>query len=136
LAATLRRPGESDRIAGWLRDEFGHADPPLWTIGVDVEPAAVLPAAWYEQESLLGAYLRAIREVQTEDRVLEMDGLVPPRLREGAWAERWKRQDAARRRRILREAAELGVALLGENKAPPAEKIAGHGASPVKEVAA
>ncbi len=54
---------QTDLIA-WLRTEFGQSDHGLWTVKLEIDPPQSLPVHWYEEDSILGDYLRAISRFQ------------------------------------------------------------------------
>ncbi|MEX0586305.1 MAG: DNA repair exonuclease [Pirellulales bacterium] len=108
LSAELRRAGMRDELAGPLRDEFGHREPPVWVVDLDIEPAALFPAAFYEQDSILGDYLRALGDLQSDPSPTALAKLWPaagPDVPPGI-------ADSASQVYVLRRAAELGIDLL------------------------
>jgi hypothetical protein len=120
LVTQLRRGGMAAELSSWLRSEFGHRNPTVWTIDVDVEPAGVLPAAWYEQETILGDYLRRLRDSQQDGAMpIRLDGYIDPRFAGGELAGALAGTEGAMRPDVLRRAAELGVDLLGSEAPAP-----------------
>ena len=73
-----------------------------------------MPPEWYEQETIRGDFLRAIRQLQMNpDEPLDLDSYLAEAA-SGRHAGRRRRPSPARpaRDRVLREAAALGVDLL------------------------
>ncbi len=100
-------------LLNWLRTEFSKSGNGLWSICLEEIPPGDLPSKWYEEESLLGEYLRAVGRYQTDSELrlnlqnyLEND--VP----------RWETDSLAvvseqQRAEILSQATMLGVDCLG-----------------------
>ncbi|MHC4406006.1 MAG: metallophosphoesterase family protein [Planctomycetota bacterium] len=113
LMGELRRGGLAEELLETLRTGYGFGPPAAWTVSISVEPTAVLPSEWYEQETIRGDFLREVRHLQinpSEPLDLESclnDEHAPPTLRKAVGV-----SDQATRERILREAATLGVDLL------------------------
>jgi DNA repair protein SbcD/Mre11 len=108
LSADIRRAGTPHELAAPLRDEFGHREPPVWTVDFEVAPAAVFPAALYDQDSILGDYLRLLGDLQSDASPAAIEKLwpvaggdAPPRI-----------VDSKSHTNVLRRAAELGIDLL------------------------
>lgn len=99
-------------LTAFLRHEFGYGTPPVWVAEVNVQPPSKLPSVWYEEDTLLGDYLRLLRDVQEDDEHdLELVTLLAGRAAdEAASLVRWDDED--QRRRVLQDAALLGVDLL------------------------
>lgn len=60
----LRQPRVRQELLDWLRHEFGRSELGLWTIDFTIDPPHALPAGWYEEDTILGDYLRAIGRYQ------------------------------------------------------------------------
>jgi DNA repair protein SbcD/Mre11 len=112
VAQRLRRGQLRAELLDRLRDEFGYSQPAAWSVALEVEPLAVLPAAWYEQETILGDYLRAIRRLEEHEGPIDLAAQLGAR-ESGELAATAMPDDPAERRRVLREAAQLGADLLG-----------------------
>ena len=54
-------------LLDWLRDEFGRSDRGLWSVDLKVESPKNLPIEWYEEDTLLGEYLRATGRYQSDE---------------------------------------------------------------------
>ena len=58
LLAELRHGKLRGELLEWLRIEHGLSSPIVWTVGIELEPQNALPAPLYEQETILGDFLR------------------------------------------------------------------------------
>ena len=114
LAAELRHgPLAAELLAG-LRSEYGSATPAAWSVSLEAEPAEALPAALYEQETILGDFLRGVRQYEVNPaEPLELETYLAETHVAGALAAAVSIPDDETRRRVLREAARLGAELLG-----------------------
>jgi len=113
LLARLRDGGLADSLLKRLRDDFGHGPPAAWSVGIDVEPTAMLPGEWYEQETIRGDYLRALREIETNPAaMIDLARDLPDDASLAQLRAELPIGDQAKRRRLLHEAALLGVDLL------------------------
>lgn len=99
-------------LAALLRHEYGYGTPPVWTAAVEITPPAHLPAPWYEEDTLLGDYLRLMRDVeQDSEHDLPIESLLTGSAAEqAATLVRWESEH--QRQRVLQDAALLGVDLL------------------------
>lgn len=99
-------------LASSLRHEYGHGTPPVWTAAVEITPPANLPSMWYEEDTLLGDYLRLMRDVEQDtEQELPLDALLVGTAKEEA-ADMVRWHDNEQRLRVLQDAALLGVDLL------------------------
>jgi DNA repair exonuclease SbcCD nuclease subunit len=114
-------------LAAFLRHETGYGSPPVWTASVDIAPPTQLPGMWYEEDTLLGDFLRLMRDVEKDaEHHLELDQLLSgPAAEEAAALVRW--DDAHQRHRVLQDAALLGVDLLRSGEAFDPLAFAGSG---------
>jgi hypothetical protein len=112
LVAQLRSGTLGGELLTNLRAQFGHAAPAAWTVALEAEgapPAETL----YEQETILGDFLRAVRRHQTHAELpLDLENYLSERQLAGALGASAQFTDATLRDRILREAAWLGSDLL------------------------
>ncbi len=113
ILTELRRGKLRSELLEWLRIEHGLSSPIVWTVGIETAPGAALPASLYEQETILGDYVRALREFEHDStRPLEVESLLAGRPAAESFAHAVAITDAAPRKRVLHEAALLGVDLL------------------------
>jgi DNA repair protein SbcD/Mre11 len=120
LVAPLRRGGLGGELLEWLRSEYGLAQPAVWSVSLEMEPAIALPPAWYEQDNIRGDFLRAVRQLEMNaDEPLELESYVAETHLAGGLAAAAAVHDKTLRQRVLRDTALLGVDLLsGEESAP------------------
>ncbi len=108
LVGQIRRTRLAVDLLEGLRSVHAGTTPLAWSVSLAAEAAGVLPSAWYEQDSILGDYLRLLREYQADpDRAIAMEPYLPPGGLEGDWSAAALRRDAVPRQRVLREAAAL-----------------------------
>lgn len=96
----------------WLRKEFAAKKPIVWTMGVELyEP--LLPDAWLAEESMLGDFLRNLRELEALlPSEVELTPHIPEHHRVPALAAlaEWNEDE---HQDVLHEAALTGAHLLG-----------------------
>jgi DNA repair exonuclease SbcCD nuclease subunit len=113
LARPLRRGGLADELVTNLRQEFGRRQTAAWTVSLDVEPPRKLPKHWQEEETILGDFVRAMRDHQAQrGKSLDLASLLPDRHRGGPLAEALQLDKPEDREAMLHGAATLGVDLL------------------------
>jgi exonuclease SbcD len=113
LLAQLRRGGLATEILGGLCSQYGFGPPAAWSVSLEVEPPASLPPEWYEQETIRGDFLRAIRQLQVNSQQpLELQSYLAEEHLAGTLGSIVQPGDRSARERVLREAALLGVDLL------------------------
>jgi hypothetical protein len=94
-----------------LRHEYGSRHPAAWSISLEFEPSEI-PADWLGQETLLGDFLRAVRQHETSDiEPLELASYLPERYLAGG-SDRLTHFETRPRPAVLRQAAWLGAELL------------------------
>ncbi len=116
----LRLRGQTGKITEGLRSQFGYGPPAAWSLSIQVELAEGLPEEVYEEDTIRGDFLRAVRDLQhspTEPLDL-VTYLGEPHLR-GPFHALARVDEPATRERLLREAAELGAELLGGEEHRP-----------------
>jgi DNA repair exonuclease SbcCD nuclease subunit len=113
IVAQLRRGILAGELLGQLRKDYGFGPPAAWSVSISVEPSAVLPPAWYEQETIRGDFLRHIARYQgSPSESLGLAAFLPAHQAAGAMAATAAIADPPTRLGVLREAAMLGVDLL------------------------
>lgn len=113
LGTALRHGGLAEELIEELRKEFGGRRHPAWTLGIEVEPPTSLPGEWYEEDSMLGDYLRAIRDRESnENEPLHLASFLTDYQAGGPLGAALAVTDSVTRSRVLRDAAMLGVDLL------------------------
>jgi hypothetical protein len=119
LAGTLRCGGLERELLDWLRSEFGRAHPAVWTVSLDVEPVTTLADDLYEEDTILGDFLRAVREHKQDQRLtLDFGRFLPDLSKNRTLGSVMQSAEADSRAALLHEAAVLGTDLLrGEETA-------------------
>ena len=103
-------------LLDWLRDEFGRSDRGLWSVDLKVESPKNLPIEWYEEDTLLGEYLRATGRYQSDESLkLNLHEYMPNTVQSKVFAAMPQVSDRAREE-ILRQAKLVGVEYLGKHK--------------------
>lgn len=110
----LRRQEADVRIVERLRNDFGFAAPIAWTESLSIGPPSELPERWYEQETILGEFLRMAREQEQQEADLSsgFESLLDERQLAGAVGDWLRLDDASQRRSVLERATVLGSELL------------------------
>jgi DNA repair exonuclease SbcCD nuclease subunit len=120
LMGRLRSGPLAAELLARLRADFGQATPARWSLSITCEPAARLPDDWYEQETFLGDYLRALRHFQVNaDEAVGLEDYLDERQQAGSLGAMAHFADPAVREQILREAAQLGADLLRGEEIQP-----------------
>lgn len=120
----LMDQGNRDDVLRWLREEFGHGTQPAWSVSLEIEPPGRFRDEWTDEDSILGDYLRTVKEFMDEedgpakDRPLTLDTTAAYRQLPNELAESMSLSDAASRASVLREAGLLGVDLLRGDERP------------------
>ena len=87
-------------------------------MAIEVELSETLPPEWYEQETIRGDFLRAIRQLQMNpDEPLALEQYLAEAHRAGTLAAAVAFPGKTARDGVLREAAALGVDLLSGEEA-------------------
>jgi DNA repair exonuclease SbcCD nuclease subunit len=63
----IRKAQWAEELLEWLRDEFGRGEEGVWSTDVKVEAPKNLPSQWYEEDTILGEYMRAVARYQSDD---------------------------------------------------------------------
>ena len=106
-------------LLDWLRAEFLGAGNGVWSVSLEGKSTGDLPNQLYEEETLLGEYLRAVGRYQSDDELrLNLQNYLKDDV------PRWETDGLAivneqQRVEILSKAAMLGVNCLGGQADPP-----------------
>jgi len=118
LAGPLRSGTLAAEMLNLLRGDAGFATPPRWSAALEVEPTTTLPAAWYDEDSIRGDFLRAVRHFEMNPQEpIDLAAYLDPRHAAGLLGDAVAVNDPVLRQRVLREAALLGVDLLSGEEA-------------------
>ena len=112
IRLALREKGLAAELVSFLQAEFGKQPTPVWTSAIEVAPSP-LPAKLYDEDTILGDFLRSVRDhLADDDLPLDAEEL----LGDGRAADMVSAVlDVSRpaiRQAVLREAATLGFDLL------------------------
>jgi hypothetical protein len=108
----LVRRNERDELLDRLRDEFGHRAPPVWPLSLTIEPPETIPSESCDDDTILGDFLRAIRDHLEEGaQAIDLERYLPQRTLPGDLVEALSLSDTSAVA-ALREAAVLGADLL------------------------
>lgn len=99
-------------IKSWLRTEFGQVGGSLWSTQIQLLTPRSLPEEWFEEDTMLGDYLRSIRDYQQDTTgKLNLSQFVDHEVTDEALVSAVQ-YDSDQRREMLRESAMMGVKLL------------------------
>ncbi len=119
----IRKSEWTSTLLEWLRDEFGRSDRGLWSVSLTVEAPKSLPAEWYEEDTLLGEYLRATGRYQSDDSLkLNLHEYLPQTVETKVNAGMGMVSDKERTN-VLRLATLVGVEYLGKHKEVDPESL-------------
>lgn len=62
--ASVVGPAALEELLVWLRREFGHGTPSVWSTDIDVIPPKAFPAKWTEEDTILGDFLRTAADTR------------------------------------------------------------------------
>jgi DNA repair exonuclease SbcCD nuclease subunit len=65
----LRNDESKTRLLEWLRREFGSGTSGLWTNSIEFDQPANMPEGWFEEDTILGDYLRAVGRYQEDPSI-------------------------------------------------------------------
>lgn len=104
------------QLLEWLRDEFGRSDRGLWSVNLTVESPRSLPIEWYEEDTLLGEYLRATGRYQSDESLkLNLHEYMPNTVKSKV-TDGMPLVSNKAREEVLRRATLIGVEYLGKHK--------------------
>jgi hypothetical protein len=113
LSAELRRGKLAIELAARLRSDHATARPSVWTVSIETEPGAEVPLERYEEETLLGEFLRTVRHYADHpEDPLDLEPYLAARHGAGSLGAAVALDEPDERQRVLAEVARLGVALL------------------------
>ena len=113
LARALQHGSLASEITAWLRTEFGHQQPSVWTVELRVCPPEIT-SELLEQETILGDFLRAVAHYENnESEPINLEHYLSQKHLAGSVAAEVALDEPATRQRVLQEVARLGVDLLG-----------------------
>ncbi|HMO12670.1 MAG TPA: DNA repair exonuclease [Pirellulaceae bacterium] len=108
----LRSTAWHDTIVGYLRNQYGQ-EGGVWTDELNIAPPPNLPTSWYEEDTILGDYLRAVGRFQSDDSIkLGLHEYIPADIQD-EYLVGLSQLDSAERKRLLQRSALIGVEYLG-----------------------
>ena len=112
----IRKEEWALEVLEWLRDEFGRGDKGLWSTKVEVDTPKSLPLEWYEEDTILGEYLRVVGRYQSDESLkLNLHQYMPDAVKGDLMASA-AHVTQERREATLRKAAMIGVSYLAGHK--------------------
>jgi hypothetical protein len=119
LAAELRRGKLAGELLTRLRSHFGSHRPGLWSWSLGADLPSGVQADWYNEETIRGEFLRAMRDYASADAAPpDLQLYLPEGQMTGSLATATLLEDAAVRRRVMAEATMLGADLLSGEEPP------------------
>jgi DNA repair exonuclease SbcCD nuclease subunit len=112
MGAALRHSGLDRELISWLNQSFARSTPAVWTVDIQTRVTENLPAAWYEEDTILGDFLRSVRRMQADNQPLDLSEFLEDRSQAGILANESQLNDATQREQVLRDVAILGADLL------------------------
>lgn len=113
LSERLRSGKRSAELVERLRDEHAAKRPGVWTVSVEAQADEDVPEELYDEETLLGEFLRTVRHyVEQPDQRLNLEAFLAERHAAGRLGSLAALGDPDVRQRVLAETAALGVELL------------------------
>ena len=144
LAHHLRRSGLTQDLLSELRAMYGQDEPMTWSVSISVLVPEQLPKAHYEQQTILGDFLRSVKHFQDNPKeLIHLGGYIPKNweheeevkklllaekvtdeitdAEDKEPKERWVQSSAQTetQQRVLREAAMTGVELFARTEPQP-----------------
>ncbi|MFK7766430.1 MAG: exonuclease SbcCD subunit D [Mariniblastus sp.] len=112
----IRKREWKSELLEWLRDEFGRSDRGLWSVVLNVDTPKNLPLEWYEEDTLLGEYMRAMGRYQSDESLkLNLHEYMPQTVNNKVTEGMGQVLDK-KREEILRKATLVGVEYLAKHK--------------------
>ena len=112
----IRKPQWTAEILEWLRDEFGRGDTGLWSTEVKIEAPKNLPSTWYEEDTILGEFMRVVARHQSDqDLKLNVHQYMPQTFKGDSLASIGQ-VDRSVRDSVLRQTAMVGIEYLAAHK--------------------
>ncbi len=114
MRRALTSEGMAKDLTKRLRKTLGARKPAVWTCRLAALAREEVPAELYEEDTILGDFLRSLREYRTSDRKhLDLDSQLTGDFGDSPAVAAIRAADDGARERLLRDAAALGVDMLG-----------------------
>ena len=112
----IRKPKWTAEVLEWLRDEFGRGDRGLWSTEVKVEAPKNLPSQWYEEDTILGEFMRVVARHQSDDSLkLHLHQYMPQTFKGDSMAAVGQ-VNRENRDTVLRQTGMVGIEYLAAHK--------------------
>ncbi len=107
-------PSVWEELLQWMRREFGHGQPCLWSTEIEILPPKQLPKKWQEEDTILGDFLRtAANHKKSLGKELELKPIIEGETPStGIWQSALTPSDQHQQMAVLERATLLGVDLL------------------------
>ncbi len=112
LGQQLRHEGLGDELQSRLQQHFANRKPSVWTYELTTQANDNVPAELYEEDTILGDFLRSLREFRTsKGRSLDLETMLANEIHDADAAAAIRAEDTGRDQ-LLRDVAALGVEML------------------------
>jgi hypothetical protein len=109
----LRPGGLGGELLADLRRKFGNGTPLAWSVSLECTSPLSVPPEWYDQETVLGDFVRQVRTCEQDERIpFELKRFLPSGLREAELLAIGEINTPAERAALINRAGKLGVDLL------------------------
>lgn len=112
LVNRLRPNSLADELLVDLRRQFGERSPVAWSVSIDCDSPLSVPAEWYDQETCLGDFLRAVRDFEQQESGFDLRPFLPENVRDEFLESVADVATGGERAALLCRASKLGVDLL------------------------
>jgi DNA repair protein SbcD/Mre11 len=113
LVNRLRPGGLSDEMLVDLRRRFGQSSQVAWSASLECHSPLSVPAEWYDEETVLGDFVRQVRACETDETLpFDLSQFLPDNLRDESLAAIAHVESREHRLDLLERGAKLGVDLL------------------------
>jgi exonuclease SbcD len=120
LALELRRGRLAADALARLRADHALRRPAVWSVSIEAEPAAGVSDEQFEEQTLLGEFLRTVKHyAEHPDEPLSLEPYLPTRHVAESLGSAVELDDPAQRERVLGQVARLGVELLSVQEPRP-----------------
>ena len=113
LVNRLRPNSLADELLVDLRRRFGERPPFAWSVSLECSSPLSVPPEWFDQETVLGDYLRQVRAFELDGRLpFDLQPFLADGVRDPELAAIARVDGDAERAQLINAAAKLGVDLL------------------------
>ena len=113
----LRDDRRRSALLDELRRDYDMRSPGVWSVSLNVEGPTTVHSSWYEEDSILGEYLRRARQYETDAQLpLDLSDHLAERHRADTIGDLVQIAGKDPRERILKQATQLGAQLLAAGR--------------------